>query len=132
MTIAYRLSPPLTNVQMNALFSVGWPRWQNAPDTSDWQPVLAKSLVYVAAFDGEHFIGFVNIAWDGRDHAFLIDTRVDPAYRRRGIGRELVARASAAAREAGCTRVHVDYTDDLDPFYTACGFVHTTAGLLAL
>jgi hypothetical protein len=47
MTIEYRVSPPLTNETLNALFSIGWPAWQKAPDTSDWRPVLKRSLVYI-------------------------------------------------------------------------------------
>lgn len=130
--IELRLSPPLANEQLNALFSVGWPSWQRAPDTSDWQPVLTRSLVYVAAFEGERLVGFVNVAWDGRDHAFLLDTRVEPQHRRRGLGKALVARAARAARNAGCTVLHVDYASELDPFYRACGFRPTAAGLIEL
>jgi GNAT superfamily N-acetyltransferase len=132
VSVAFRLSPPLTNGELNALFSVGWPSWQKAPDTSDWQPVLERSLVYLAAFDSERLVGFVNVAWDGRDHAFLLDTRVAPEHRGRGLGKELVARAARAAREAGCTVVHVDYSAELEPFYRACGFVPTAAGLIDL
>ena len=140
MTISYALRPPLTNAALNALFSAGgvgagWPSWQTRPDTSDWQPVLAKSLVTVAAFDGAldgALIGFVNVAWDGRDHAFLLDTRVHPDRRHEGIGRELVARAAAAARDAGCSVLHVDCAPELWRFYAACGFSTTHAGLLAL
>ena len=132
MPVDYRLSPPLSNESLNALFSVGWPSWQKARDTSDWQPVLRHSLVYVGAFDEERLIGFVHVAWDGRDHAFLLDTRVDPRHRRRGIGKELVARAATAARDAGCEVLHVDYAPELGPFYEACGFRSTAAGLLAL
>lgn len=34
--------PP--NEAINALFSTGFPSWQTTPDTSDWQPVLSRSL----------------------------------------------------------------------------------------
>jgi GNAT superfamily N-acetyltransferase len=132
MTIAYRLSPPLTSETLNALFSVGWPSWQNAPDTSDWRPVLEQSLAYVCAYDAARLVGFVNVAWDGRDHAFILDTRVDPDFRRRGIGRELVARAAKAARASGCEVLHVDYSHELTTFYAACGFKPTAAGLIDL
>ena len=132
MTIEYRVSPPLANDTLNALFSVGWPSWQKAPDTSDWQPVLKRSLVYICAFDAERLIGFVNVAWDGRDHAFILDTRVDPDFRMRGIGKELVARAAEAARASGCEWLHVDYSPELTTFYEACGFKPTAAGLIHL
>jgi GNAT superfamily N-acetyltransferase len=132
MMIDYRVSPPLANETLNALFSVGWPSWQRAPDTSDWQPVLQRSLVYICAFDAARLIGFVNVAWDGRDHAFLLDTRVDPDFRMRGIGKELVARAANEARALGCEWLHADYSPELTTFYEACGFRPTAAGLIPL
>lgn len=132
MTIEYRLSPPLDNEALNALFSVGWPSWQRAPDTSNWQPVLKQSLVYICAFDAERLIGFVNVAWDGRDHAFILDTRVDPDYRMRGIGKELVGRAANASRVSGCEWLHVDFSTELSKFYEACGFKATAAGVIHL
>jgi GNAT superfamily N-acetyltransferase len=47
-------------------------------------------------------VGFVNVTWDGGDHAFLIDTKVWADYQRRGIGTELVRRAVLNASRAGC------------------------------
>lgn len=130
--VEFHVSPPLGNAALNALFSVGWPSWQTAADTSDWQPVLQQSFAYVCAFDADRLVGFVNVAWDGRDHAFILDPRVDPAYRRRGIGRALVLRAAHCAREHGCEVLHVDYPAELKPFYEACGFAATAAGLIHL
>ncbi len=130
--IEFRLSPLLTNEALNALFSLGWPDWQQAPDTSDWQPVLARSLVWVCAYDGDRLIGFANVGWDGRDHAFLLDPRVHPDYRRQGIGRELVRRATEVSRQAGCEWLHVDYDPELSPFYAVCGFEPATAGVIRL
>ena len=145
MSIVFRNNAALSNADLNGLFSAGgvgagWPAWQKQLDTSDWQPVLSRSLVHVTAYsvdvdsdDARGFlVGFVNIAWDGRDHAFLVDTRVHPRFRHRNIGRDLVARAADAARAAGCSVVHVDFSDELTSFYRACGFVHTAAGLLRL
>jgi GNAT superfamily N-acetyltransferase len=128
--VEFRINLPLTNESLNALFSVGGPL--ERPDTSDWQPVLHASLAYVCAFDGEKLVGFVNVAWDGRWHAFLLDPRVHPDYRLHGLGRELVRRAASAARTAGCEWLHVDYHEELAPFYAECGFVPTPAGLLRL
>jgi len=75
----------------------------------------------------------VNVAWDGCDHAFLLDPKVRPDHRRAGIGTELVRRAAAHAKDAGCEWLHVDFDDDLAPFYyNACGFRPTLAGLIHL
>ena len=92
MNITYKTNPPLTSADLNALFSAG----RHAPETSDWQPVLDHSLVYLCAYDGERLIGFANVAWDGRAHAFLLDPRVHPDLRHNRIGTQLV-RASGLA-----------------------------------
>ncbi len=88
----------------------------------------------MTARDGDGaLVGFVNVAWDGGDHAFLLDTKVRPDHRRRGIGTELVRIAARHAKEAGCEWLEVDFDDHLAPFYYgACGFVPTNAGLIHL
>jgi GNAT superfamily N-acetyltransferase len=123
---------PVTNDELNDLFSTGWPSWQHAPDTSDWQPVLDHSLAYVTARSDGRLVGFVNVAWDGRDHAFLLDPRVHPDFRHQGIGVDMVRLAARAAARAGCEWLHVDYEAELAPFYDACGFTPTSAGLISL
>jgi GNAT superfamily N-acetyltransferase len=80
---------------------------------------------------GDELIGFVRLAWDG-GHAFLLEPTVRPDLRRRGIGRALVERAVAVARERGLEWVHVDYEPHLREFYRACGFTPTDAGLIRL
>lgn len=43
-----------------------------------------------------------------------------------------MAVAAAEARAAGCEWLHVDFDEELSPFYLdACGFRPTTAGLMA-
>ncbi len=46
-------------------------------------------------------VGFVNVAWDGAEHAFLLDTKTRPSHQRRGIGTAVVRRAMEEARAAG-------------------------------
>jgi GNAT superfamily N-acetyltransferase len=122
---------------LNQLFSAGsaaggWPAWQQATDVADWKPVLDHSLSYVTARNDDKLVGFVNVAWDGRAHAFLLDPRVHPDYRHQGIGVEMVRLAARAAARAGCEWLHVDYDEELAPFYAACGFRPTPAGLIRL
>ncbi|MER7011924.1 GNAT family N-acetyltransferase [Saccharopolyspora sp. NPDC000359] len=78
-------------------------------------------------------VGFTNVAWDGGDHAFLLDPKVRPEHQRGGIGTELVRRAAEGAARAGFTWLHVDFEPQLRGFYfAACGFRPTEAGLIAL
>ncbi|ACQ81995.1 GCN5-related protein N-acetyltransferase [Beutenbergia cavernae DSM 12333] len=100
-----------------------------------WSAQLkGHSLGWVTAHDDGHDdpVGFVNVAWDGGVHAFVLDTMVARAVRGRGIGRGLVARAASGARHAHCEWLHVDYEPELEPFYAACGFEPTPAGLVRL
>lgn len=103
-----------------------------------WNARLHRhSLTWVEAYaidkPGEcRLVGFVNVAWDGGTHAFLLDTCVDPARRGEGVGLELVRRAADAARDAGCGWLHVDFEPQLAAFYARCGFSPTSAGLLRL
>ncbi|AZI41746.1 N-acetyltransferase [Deinococcus psychrotolerans] len=93
---------------------------------------LEHSLTWVCAYDGPQLIGFVNVAWDGGVHAFLLDTTVHPEFQRQGVGRELVRRAAGAARECEIDWLHVDFEPHLRSFYRACGFRATEAGLIYL
>lgn len=126
--IAYRVSPPVTDDELNELFSSAWP----GRAASQFQTVLGRSLAYICAFDSGRLVGFVNLAWDGGEHAFLLDTTVRPAHRRRGVGRQLVRRAAELARERGVEWLHVDFEPHLGGFYRGCGFTHTEAGLMNL
>ena len=127
--IAYRINPNLSNETLNRLFSATWV----GHSPSDFSSVLAHSLAYIGAFTADdQLIGFVNLAWDGGVHAFLLDPTVDPAWQRRGIGKELVMRAIEEVRLHGCAWLHVDFEAHLEPFYAQCGFQPTRAGLVHL
>ena len=73
------------------------------------------------------------MAWDGGDHAFLIDTKTRPSHQRHGVGTAVVRRAVEGARAAGCEWLFVDFEPHLEEFYReACGFRPTSAGLIHL
>jgi predicted N-acetyltransferase YhbS len=100
----------------------------------DWVGRLRRhSLGWVCARDGEELVGFLNVAWDGGVHAFLLDTVVTARLRRHGVGTALVGVAVEQARAAGCSWLHVDFDAHLRTFYLdACGFTPTEAGVIAL
>jgi GNAT superfamily N-acetyltransferase len=119
---------PVGSDELNELRAIGWPR----AGAQDWDALLSRSLGWVTALVDAELVGFVNVAWDGGSHAFLLDTVVRPDVRRQGIGKRLVERAVAMAREAGAERLHVDFEPEVRAFYESCGFRPTDAGLLAL
>ena len=104
------------------------------PSADWWERVRAYSLGWVTArsVDGL-LLGFVNVAWDGGDHAFVLDTKTRGSHQRRGIGTRLLHHAVAQSRAAGCEWLHVDWRPGLADFYvSAAGFEPTEAGLIHL
>jgi GNAT superfamily N-acetyltransferase len=102
--------------------------------TGWWDQIRPHSLGWVTArtVDGT-LLGFANVAWDGCDHAFLIDTKTRGDWQHRGIGAAAVRIAAQHVKDAGCEWLHVDFEPDLAPFYLeACGFRSIDAGLIHL
>ena len=132
--IAHTWRGDFRNPEVNALHAEAFDHPVYDDEDWDWRAQVERhSLGWVTARDGEDLVGFVNVAWDGQVHAFVLDTMVTTSARRHGIGRKLVAKAITHARAAGCEWLHVDFEDHLREFYfEACGFEPTNAGLIAL
>ena len=129
--ITYEWRGPFTSGEVGALHAAAFGHRGTARDWRD--QVERHSLGWVCARDGDDLAGFVNVAWDGGAHAFILDTMVAPRMHRQGTGTRLVARAVEEARRAGCAWLHVHFEAHLIPFYLrGCGFTPTPAGLLAL
>lgn len=116
--------PTLNDLNVLWLDAWGYPIAENLPD------VLSRSLAHIGAYDDEQFIGFVNVAWDGGLHAFILDTCVASRMRGKGIASRMVIEATKVARERGAKWLHVDFEPHLTSFYRKCGFRPTEAGLI--
>lgn len=126
--VTIKTDPFPPDAVMRQLWQLAW----GIPGPESFQPILKRSLAHVGAYHGERLVGFVNVAWDGGVHAFLLDTCVLPELRRRGIAARLVGRAQALATQRGAEWLHVDFEPQLEGFYRACGFQPTKAGLIRL
>ena len=129
--VDYEWRGPFEDEEVSALHAEGF---AHEPSIDQWQAQVSRhSLGWVCARDGGSLVGFVNVAWDGDVHAFILDTLVAAPARRQGVGAALVGTATEHARAAGCEWLHVDFEDHLRTFYfDACGFTPTNAGLIAL
>lgn len=105
--------------------------WGTAGPTT-FANVLSRSLAHVGAYDSERLVEFVNLAWDGGAHAFVLDTCVRQDWQRRRIGTGLVATAVNVARRKEVEWLHVDFEEHLTEFYRGCGFRDSRAGVLRL
>src|SRR5262245_40842192 len=120
MEIGYGWRGDFANVEVNALHAEGF----GYPVTQHdwWAQVNRHSLGWVCARAAGVLVGFVNVAWDGGEHAFILDTLVTADFRRQRIGVGLVGLAAERARAADCTWLHVDFEDHLRGFYLqSCG-----------
>ena len=90
--IIYEWRGHFGNAAVNALHAEGF---GHRVLDCDWQAqVIKHSLGWVCAHEGRDLVGFINVAWDGAVHAFLLDTLVAARVRRRGVGTSLVAVAA--------------------------------------
>ena len=126
--IEYDTNRDVGNESLNVLFADAWP--EHAP--RDFEPILSRSLGHVCAMADGVLIGFVNVAWDGDAHAFLLDPTVRPDFQRQGVGTRLVRHAIDLARSKGAEWLHVDFEPRLASFYAKCGFRTTESGLIHL
>lgn len=126
--IRIAIDPFPTDAALRRLWQVAW--GDDGP--ASFQPIVQRSLAHLGAYDGALLVGFVNVAWDGGIHAFILDTCVDPAYQRQGIALALLAQAAEAAKARGAVWLHVDFEPRLEALYRQAGFVHTAAGLMRL
>jgi GNAT superfamily N-acetyltransferase len=129
--VRYEWRAAFANADVNGLHAEGF--GHGVHDTDWFGQVERHSLGWVCAYEAVRLIGFVNVAWDGGGHAFVLDTLVARDRRHAGIGRGLVEVAARESRAAGCEWLHVDFEEELGTFYVgACGFTPTPAGLIAL
>ena len=127
--IVYKINPSITNEELNSLFENAWDDWSQ---NKDFLKALKHSLGYICAYQKDFLVGFVNIAWDGDLHAFILDTTVHKEYQRMGIGVKLVQNAIDLSRKKDIEWLHVDFEPHLESFYRKCGFRDTKAGLINL
>jgi GNAT superfamily N-acetyltransferase len=128
--LVYSWRDPISDDEMVELVH----SYSGRPEAGWWDRIRPHSLGWVSARTSDGvLVGFVNVVWDGGDHAFLLDTRTRGEWQRRGVGTELVGRAVQHAKAAGCEWIHVDFEPHLRAFYLgACGFRPTEAGLIHL
>lgn len=128
MSITYAERADLEAEELQDLFARAWA----GAAKPGYDEVLRRSFSWISAHDEGRLVGFVNLAWDGGVHFFMLDTTVHPEYQRRGIGNTLVRRAIEACRGHG-EWLHVDSDDELmKRLYFPAGFTPANAGTVSV
>lgn len=122
----FDINPPVAAEQIIALrAAVGWSGLE-----ADYPAALQGYWAYVGGFDeAGNLVAWCAVISDSARHAVLLDVIVHPAWQRRGVGQELVARAVSYIRARGITVIHVDFLPEHAAFYERCGFRIGLGGL---
>ena len=93
MTVIYEVveTAPFDDI-VELYKSAGW--WQDAPEAREIIPNMIRGSFrfMVARLSGGRIIGMARVISDGFSDAYIQDVVVLPAYRKQGIGRELIRR----------------------------------------
>ena len=120
--ISYRLLRDPPEEELVSLYrSAGW---IGPGDTLDrMRRLIRGSFLFCCAFDGAgHLVGSMRALSDGVSDAYLLDLAVEPAYRRQGIGREILHRLAAHLRSLGVDLIVLAGAPGTEPFYRTTGF----------
>ena len=106
--------------QLAALFvTAGWEH--RARDRTRLGALVANSRFVVSAWDGERLVAFARAISDGVSNAYVSTVAVLPAWRGRGIGREIVRRL-VTGEEKDTIRWVLHARAELHGFYAENGF----------
>src|SRR5689334_18222406 len=83
-------------VRPDEFFALAQRVWPGDYGLAETTSALARTT-NIGAWDGDRLVGVVRLLTDGYFLATISEILVDPGYRRRGIGRELMNRIVAAA-----------------------------------
>ena len=84
---------------------------------------VSGALWVVHAYDGSRLVGFCRAISDGVSNAYVSSVMVDPEYRRRGIGRAMLARLIGGRDDV---KFVLHSRKDAIAFYDAVGFAAAT------
>jgi GNAT superfamily N-acetyltransferase len=123
MKIEYRHDESLSVESFLGLVRKVWPRVYDEQLT---RVALLRTLNF-RAWDGDQLVGCVRVLSDGYFFNCVTEIMVDPAYQRRGIGRELMRRALNGAPRR---KLFLGAQPGNEGFFERCGFTRGPVGFV--
>ena len=99
--------------------SVGWTAYTDAPDVL--HRGFERSLLTLAAYEGETLVGLVRAVGDGETVVLVQDLLVFPQYQRRGIGTALMRAMMERFANVCQFQLLTDDTEETLAFYRSLG-----------
>ncbi len=100
----------------------GW--WKDEYDPATLPVLIRKSFAFAVAVDPStgRAVGMGRVISDGISDGYIQDLVVLPAFRNKGIGKEIVASLVRRCTEAGITWIGLIAEPDTEEFYRPLGF----------
>lgn len=120
--ISYRLYRDPPEEELTVLYrAAGWIGPEDTPDRI--RRLIRGSFLFCGAFDeAGRLVGSMRALSDGVSDAYLLDLVVDPAFRRRGIAREILHRLSDHLRSLGVDWIVLAGAPGTESFYRTTDF----------
>ena len=102
----------------------GYEAAHNRPSLVIDKKIAADDGLFFVAVSGGAVIGTVMAGYDGH-RGWIYSVAVSPAYRRQGIGSQLVSFAERALARKGCVKVNLQImegNESVSAFYASLGF----------
>ena len=100
--------------------SVGWTAYTKNPDVL--RKGFVNSMLTLAAYDGEQFVGIIRAVGDGYTIVFVQDILVFPEHQRKGIGSALLQAVLDKYSHVRQIELATDNTEKTVAFYRSMGF----------
>lgn len=101
--------------------SVGWTAYTDHPEVL--KRGFEKSLLTLAAYEGDTILGLIRLVGDGETVIFIQDLLVYPERQRRGVGTALVNTVLDRFSHVRQIELATDDTEKTKAFYRSCGFL---------
>lgn len=121
MDFTWREDLPATEAFFRLYESTGW-NVRRKFTAEQLRVAVSHSFYTLAAYDGDELVAFGRLVSDGIYQCFICDLIVLPAYQGKGLGRELMERLLAHAREAGIAWLQLTCAKGKRAFYERLGF----------
>lgn len=106
---------------LNLYESVGWRAYTRDP--AALRRAFEKSLLVLAAYEGDRLVGLIRTVGDGETIVFIQDLLVHPDHQRRGVGSALVRAVLKRFQGVRQIQLTADNAPDTIAFYKSLGFL---------
>lgn len=129
MNISYKTAKNISADQLHVLYTdANWTAYTK--DMDNLVKAVQHSLEVITAWHEDSLIGLIRVVGDGHTILYVQDILIKKAYKRNGIGKEMVQRVLANYPNIRQIVLMTDDNEETRGFYEAIGFESCDKGTL--